>query len=172
VDVILGPEMRSTGEVMGVDRTFGLAYMKSQLAAGQVLPKTGRVFISINDENKGPLLPTARLFHQAGFEILATRGTAAFFGKNGIPAREVHKVSGHRPHVVDHLKNGGIDLVVNIMEGKRTVQDSMAIRQTALLYNVPYVTTAAGAMAAVQAIRELSGQGLNVKSIQEYYGAR
>jgi carbamoyl-phosphate synthase large subunit len=171
VDVLLGPEMRSTGEVMGVDATFGRAFMKSQLAAGQVLPLSGRVFISINDENKGPLLPAARLFHEAGFEILATKGTAAYFTAKGIPARVVRKVSEHRPHVVDHLKNGEIDLVVNIMEGKRTVQDSMAIRQTALLYNVPYVTTAAGAMAVIQAIRELAGQGLSVKSIQEYYGA-
>jgi carbamoyl-phosphate synthase large subunit len=156
---------------MGVDATFGRAFMKSQLAASQVLPVSGKVFISINDENKGPLLPAARLFHEAGFEILATKGTAAYFTANGIPARVVRKVSEHRPHVVDHLKNGEIDMVVNIMEGKRTVQDSMAIRQTALLYNVPYVTTAAGAMAAVQAIRELAGQGLSVKSIQEYYGA-
>jgi len=171
VDVLLGPEMRSTGEVMGVDASFGLAFMKSQLAAGQVLPSSGKVFISINDDNKGPLLPAAGLFHEAGFEILATKGTAAYFNANGIPAREVRKVSEHRPHVVDHIKNGEIDMVVNIMEGKRTVQDSMAIRQTALLYNVPYVTTAAGAMAAVQAIRELSGKGLGVKSIQEYYGA-
>jgi carbamoyl-phosphate synthase large subunit len=170
VDVLLGPEMRSTGEVMGVDASFGLAFMKSQLAAGQVLPSAGKVFISINDDNKGPLLPAARLFHEAGFEILATKGTAAYFNAKGIPAREVRKVSEHRPHVVDHIKNGEIDMVVNIMEGKRTVQDSMAIRQTALLYNVPYVTTAAGAMAAVQAIRELAGQGLGVKSIQEYYG--
>ncbi|NDY58027.1 carbamoyl-phosphate synthase large subunit [Desulfovibrio sulfodismutans] len=171
VDVLLGPEMRSTGEVMGVDASFGQAFMKSQLAAGQVLPSSGKVFISINDENKGPLLPAAELFHEAGFEILATKGTAAYFNAKGIPAREVRKVSEHRPHVVDHIKNGDIAMVVNIMEGKRTVRDSMAIRQTALLYNVPYVTTAAGAMAAIQAIRELCGQGLGVKSIQEYYGA-
>ncbi len=171
VDVLLGPEMRSTGEVMGVDESVGLAFMKSQLGAGQNLPLAGTVFISVSDDTKEDILPAARVLHEIGFKIMATKGTAAFLDGHGIAVTPVMKVFEGRPHVVDHMKNRDIDLVLNIVSDKRTVRDSQIIRQTALLYGIPYTTTAAGAKALAQAIRELKGSGLTVKSLQEYYGA-
>jgi len=170
VDVLLGPEMRSTGEVMGVDASVGLAFMKSQLGAGQKLPLAGTVFITVADESKADVLPAARILGSLGFTIVATKGTAAYLGEQGIAVTPVKKVSEGRPDVVDHMKNREIDLVINIVSDKRTVRDSMIIRQTALLYGIPYATTAAGAQAMAQAIREREGQGLSVKSLQEYYG--
>ncbi|MGE4535874.1 MAG: carbamoyl-phosphate synthase large subunit [Desulfovibrio sp.] len=170
VDVLLGPEMRSTGEVMGVDASVGLAFMKSQLGAGQNLPLSGTVFISVADGAKDDVLPAARILSQVGFRIMATKGTAAYLEGKGIAVTPVMKVFEGRPHVVDHMKNREIDLVINLVSDKRTVRDSMVIRQTALLYGIPYTTTAAGAKAMAQAIREMGGgQGLTVKSLQEYY---
>ncbi|MGD9608975.1 MAG: carbamoyl-phosphate synthase large subunit [Desulfovibrionaceae bacterium] len=170
VDVLLGPEMRSTGEVMGVDTSVGLAFMKSQLGAGQKLPLAGTVFITVADESKADVLPAARILGSLGFTIVATKGTAAYLSEQGIAVTPVKKVSEGRPDVVDHMKNREIDLVINIVSDKRTVRDSMIIRQTALLYGIPYATTAAGAQAMAQAIREREGTGLSVKSLQEYYG--
>jgi carbamoyl-phosphate synthase large subunit len=170
VDVLLGPEMRSTGEVMGVDASVGLAFMKSQLGAGQKLPLAGTVFITVADESKVDVLPAARILGSLGFTIVATKGTAAYLSEQGIAVTPVKKVSEGRPDVVDHMKNREIDLVINIVSDKRTVRDSMIIRQTALLYGIPYATTAAGAQAMAQAIREREGTGLSVKSLQEYYG--
>jgi carbamoyl-phosphate synthase large subunit len=171
VDVLLGPEMRSTGEVMGVDESVGLAFMKSQLGAGQKLPLSGTVFISVAEGAKDEVLPAAKILGELGFRILATKGTAAYLEERGIAVTPVLKVFEGRPHVVDHMKNREIDLVINIVSDKRTVRDSMIIRQTALLYGIPYTTTAAGATAMAQAIREREGAGLTVKSLQEYYGA-
>ncbi|MEA4856989.1 carbamoyl-phosphate synthase large subunit, partial [Solidesulfovibrio sp.] len=171
VDVLLGPEMRSTGEVMGIDASVGLAFMKSQLGAGQKLPLAGTVFISVADGAKDDVLPAAQILGEVGFRILATKGTAAYLESKGIPVTPVMKVFEGRPHVVDHMKNREIHLVVNLVSDKRTVRDSLVIRQTALLYGIPYATTAAGAKAMAQAIREMTGQGLTVKSLQEYYGA-
>ncbi len=171
VDVLLGPEMRSTGEVMGIDTSVGLAFMKSQLGAGQNLPLAGTVFISVADGAKDDVLPAARILSEVGIRIMATKGTAAYLSDKGIAVTPVMKVFEGRPHVVDHMKNREIDLVINLVSDKRTVRDSMVIRQTALLYGIPYTTTAAGAKAMAQAIREMQGTGLTVKSIQEYYGA-
>ena len=171
VDVLLGPEMRSTGEVMGVDASVGLAFMKSQLGASQKLPLSGTVFISVAEGAKEGVLPAAQILGELGFRIMATKGTAAYLASQGVTVTEVMKVFEGRPHVVDHMKNREIDLVINIVSDKRTVRDSLVIRQTALLYGIPYATTAAGATAMAQAIREREGTGLSVKSLQEYYGA-
>ncbi|MBI4804155.1 MAG: carbamoyl-phosphate synthase large subunit [Desulfovibrio sp.] len=169
VDVLLGPEMRSTGEVMGVDTSFGLAFMKSQLAAGQRLPMSGTVFLSVNDSDKQAILPAARMFAEIGFKIVATGGTAQVLNDNGIKAEKVLKVYEGRPNAADMVINGDIQLMINTVSGKKTVQDSSQLRQTTLLYGVPYTTTVAGAKAMAQAIKELTGTGLDVKSLQEYY---
>ncbi|MEF2146063.1 MAG: carbamoyl-phosphate synthase large subunit [Desulfovibrionaceae bacterium] len=173
VDVLLGPEMRSTGEVMGLDESFGLAFMKSQLAAGQILPTEGTVFVAVNDWDKPLVLPVVAQFQKMGFHILATRGTATYLYDNGIRDVEpVLKVYEGRPNVLDHIKNKKIGLVINTVSGRKTVHDSKDIRQAALVYNVPYVTTVAGAKATVQAIDELRSTGLQVKCLQEYYGGQ
>jgi carbamoyl-phosphate synthase large subunit len=169
VDVLLGPEMRSTGEVMGIDDSFGLAFMKSQLAAGQRLPESGTVFISVNDTDKAEILSAAQTFQQLGFRIMATQGTAAHLQEHGVHTQQVFKVHEGRPHVVDHIKNKAIDLVVNTSSGKKTIRDSSSIRQTTLLYGIPYTTTVAGAKAMAQAVQELKGRGMEVKSLQEYH---
>ncbi len=169
VDILLGPEMRSTGEVMGVDESVGLAFMKSQLGAGQRLPEGGSVFISVNDRDKASLADVAKAFADLGFNILATKGTAAQIKSLGIDAKHVFKVHEARPHVVDLIKNKEIDLVINTASGKKTVEDSSLLRQTTLLYGIPYTTTIAGAKAMALAIKESQGVGLDVKSIQEYY---
>jgi len=171
VDVILGPEMRSTGEVMGIDESFGLAYMKAQLAAGQKLPTSGTVFISVNDWDKNKIVLCAKDFTSLGFRVMATGGTATYLEERGVEVVRVHKVhEGQRPHVVDQIKNGEIDLVINTPSGKKTVGDSKMLRQTTLMYNIPYSTTVAGARAVVQAIHELRESGQQVKSIQAYHG--
>jgi len=171
VDVLLGPEMRSTGEVMGIDPSFGLAYMKAQLAAGQQLPTEGTVFISVNDWDKSKLVLAIKDFEAMGFRIMATGGTADYFMEKGVTVTKVHKVhEGQRPHVVDHIKNGEIDLVINTPSGKKTVGDAKMIRQNTLLYNIPYTTTVSGARAVAQAIHELKETGLTVESLQKYYG--
>ncbi|MGE4293286.1 MAG: carbamoyl-phosphate synthase large subunit [Desulfovibrio sp.] len=173
VDVILGPEMRSTGEVMGIDTSFGLAFMKSQLAAGQVLPREGTVFVAVNDWDKPLILPVVREFQEMGFRVIATRGTATYLYDNGVRKVDpVLKVYEGRPNVLDHIKNKEISLVINTVSGRKTVHDSKDIRQAALMYNVPYVTTLAGAKATVQAIAEVRNTGLQVQCLQEYYGNR
>jgi len=169
VDVLLGPEMRSTGEVMGIDENVGLAYMKSQLGAGHFLPSKGTVFISVNDRDKKESVFAAKIFNEIGFKIMATRGTANFLEKHNIPVQVVNKVYEGRPNVIDHIKNGEIDLVINTSSGKKTVQDSSSLRQATLLYQIPYTTTIAGAKAIAMAIKEKSTCGLEVQSIQEYY---
>jgi carbamoyl-phosphate synthase large subunit len=170
VDVLLGPEMRSTGEVMGIDGTFGLAFMKSQIAAGQNLPREGTVFFSVNDGDKEGVVPAARAFAELGFRIVATRGTAAFLESRGVKAEPVLKVREGRPNIVDHIKNREIHLVINTASGKRTIHDSAIIRQTTLLHGIPYTTTVAGARAMAHAVRERAAAGLGVKSLQEYFG--
>jgi len=170
VDILLGPEMRSTGEVMGIDQSFGLAFMKGQLAAGQRLPGSGTVFISVNDRDKAVITPVAKAFADLGFKIVATGGTADHLAEGGVAVTRVFKVQEGRPNVVDLIKNKAIDLLVNTPSGKRTVNDSKEIRQTALLYGVPYTTTVAGAAAMAQAILEERGAGLGVTCLQDYYG--
>ncbi len=169
VDVLLGPEMRSTGEVMGIAPTFEEAFLKGQLGAGQILPRGGTVFISVNDRDKGQVVDVARLYHELGFDIVATSGTAALLNEHGIPATRVFKVYEGRPNVVDMIKNNQIALVLNTASGKRTARDSKALRQAALHYGVPYSTTLSGARAMSQAIQTLQHHDVGVKSLQEYY---
>jgi carbamoyl-phosphate synthase large subunit len=170
VDTLLGPEMRSTGEVMGLDTSFGLAYVKSQIAAGQKLPGQGTVFISVNDGDKPHMVEPARVFSQLGLRLVATKGTADFFAEYGIEAEIVNKVYEGRPNAIDLIKNKKVDLVINTSSGKLTIRDSSSLRQATILYNLPYTTTLAGAKAMAQAMREMQGQGMNVRSLQEYYG--
>jgi carbamoyl-phosphate synthase large subunit len=148
VDTILGPEMKSTGEVMGVGETFGEAFIKSQLAAGVKLPRSGRVFISLKNSDKPRAVEIARTLVRLGFELVATRGTAAALAAAGVPVSAVNKVAEGRPHIVDMLKNDEIALVVNTVEEKRSaIQDSYAIRRAALTDQVPTITTISGARA-------------------------
>jgi len=169
VDTILGPEMKSTGEVMGLDESFGLAYAKSQLAAGQMLPRSGTVFISVRDRDKKATAGAAARFAALGFSLSATRNTARYFRDLGLEVETVNKVHEGRPHVIDLMKNGQIALIINTAMGRRTVIDSISLRRTALLYKVPYVTTVAGAYATVEACAALIEQKLGVKTLQEYY---
>jgi carbamoyl-phosphate synthase large subunit len=170
VDTLLGPEMRSTGEVMGMDASFGLAYIKSQLAAGQKLPMQGTVFISVNDRDKAQIVEPARTFSSLGLRLVATQGTADYLAQHGISADTVNKVYEGQPNAIDLIKNKDIDLVINTSSGKLTIQDSSSLRQATILYNLPYTTTLAGAKAMAQAMRELQGRGMDVRSLQEYYG--
>ncbi|MDW4549576.1 carbamoyl-phosphate synthase large subunit [Defluviimonas sp. D31] len=170
VDTILGPEMRSTGEVMGWDRTFALAFLKAQLGAGTNLPEAGRVFISIKDMDKTQeMAAAARDLVSMGFEIIATRGTAAFLAENGIDSETVNKVYEGRQegklHIVDRLKNGEVALLFNTTEGSQAIEDSRSIRAVALYDKIPYYTTAAGSISAVQAIKA-RGEGIGVRTLQ------
>ncbi|MGD2127348.1 MAG: carbamoyl-phosphate synthase large subunit, partial [Desulfobacteraceae bacterium] len=169
VDTLLGPEMKSTGEVMGIDQTFGLAFSKSQLAAGQKLPLSGTVFISVKDEDKMGILNTAFLFYDLGFKIVATRGTSAYLSEHGIVNVRVKKVREGRPHIVDMMKNGEIDLVVNTTSSKKAVSESYSIRRTAVSLDIPYTTTVAGARATVLAVKSMIEEDLDVRTIQEYH---
>ena len=171
VDTVLGPEMRSTGEVMGLDTNFALAFAKSQLGGGTVLPETGTAFISVRENDKQrAILPTQSLLNM-GFKVIATRGTAAFLAEQGLDVAPINKVLEGRPHIVDAMKNGDVQLVVNTTEGEKSLADSKSIRRTALIMKIPYYTTMAGAEAAVAAIRALSAQNLGVRSLQDYAGA-
>jgi len=169
VDTLLGPEMKSTGEVMGIDTSFGAAYAKAQLGAGQNLPLCGTVFISIKDSDKKSALPVAALFHRMGFEIVATGGTHAFLESQGISSAVVNKVSLGRPHVVDSIKNGKIQFIINTGLGDTSRRDGYLIRRAAIRFNIPYTTTIAGAMAMGKGISALKEQSLSVKPIQEYH---
>ncbi|MBN9526687.1 MAG: carbamoyl-phosphate synthase large subunit [Alphaproteobacteria bacterium] len=169
VDSLLGPEMKSTGEVMGLDRDFAHAFAKAQIAAGNHLPVAGTVFISVRESDKAGLVDAARALNAMGFKILATTGTAAHFRAAGIEdVRVVKKVMEGRPHVVDEMKNGGVDLVFNTSESGQSIRDSFAIRRTALMNKVPYFTTAAGMKAAVKAIAALKEGSLEVAPLQAY----
>jgi carbamoyl-phosphate synthase large subunit len=169
VDIILGPEMKSTGEVMGIDHDFGTAFAKAQLAAGTVLPLAGSVFISVRDGDKPALVDAARRLVAMGFEVVATAGTARFFEEHGIGVKRVNKVMEGRPHVVDAMKNGTINLVFNTSEGAASIRDSFDLRRTALMNKIPYFTTIAGAKAAVRAIEALRAGSLAVTPLQAYF---
>ncbi|MDH3383869.1 MAG: carbamoyl-phosphate synthase large subunit, partial [Deltaproteobacteria bacterium] len=172
VDTILGPEMKSTGEVMGIDDKFGSAFAKSQIAAGMMLPTGGKVFLSVRDADKAGMLGPARMLHECGFLVAATSGTAEFLTRNGIPAEPILKINEGRPHVADLIKNGEIALVINTPLGAQSKADSYYIRRTALVYNIPYVTTLAAAKAVAHAILHLNEEDLSVRSLQEYHGVR
>ncbi len=169
VDIILGPEMRSTGEVMGIAPNLEEAFMKSQKGSGQILPKSGKVFISVNDNDKPELPELVRLLKTEGFEILATRGTAKFLAPFNIEVTTVLKVYEGRPNIVDMIKNGEIALVINTVAEGKTVLDSKSIREATLHYGVPYTTTIAGAKIIARAIADKENQEIKVKSLQEYY---
>ncbi|MDZ4342368.1 MAG: carbamoyl-phosphate synthase large subunit, partial [Candidatus Binatia bacterium] len=168
VDTILGPEMKSTGEVMGIDSYFGLAYAKAQLSSGMRLPKTGRVFISVRDDDKMAATVIAERLYRIGFEIVATRGTARYFEERKIPTEVVKKIQEGSPHIGDRIKNGDIAVVINTPEDARSQADSYAIRRQALDYQVPYFTTMAGADAAAEGIEYLKQGEFEVKPLQEY----
>ncbi|MCJ2137867.1 carbamoyl-phosphate synthase large subunit [Methylobacterium sp. J-026] len=171
VDVLLGPEMRSTGEVIGLDTSFGVAFAKSQLGSGTQVPKAGAVFVSVRDADKVRILPTMKLLSDLGFSILATGGTQRFLVENAVPAERINKVLEGRPHVVDAIKNGGIQLVLNTTEGAGALSDSRSLRRAALLHKVPYYTTLAGAMAAAEGIKAYLEGDLKVRALQEYFAA-
>ena len=169
VDPVLGPEMRSTGEVMGLDQNFEAAFAKSQIACGVTLPTCGSVFISVKNADKPALVPVARDLIELGFAIVATGGTADYLQAQGIALTRVNKVAEGRPHIVDAMKNGEVQLVFNTTEGAQSFRDSYSIRRTALTQNIPYYTTVSGARASVQAIRRLkSGAPLGVRALQAY----
>jgi carbamoyl-phosphate synthase large subunit len=170
VDTLLGPEMRSTGEVMGIDEDFAIAFAKAQNSIGLKLPATGTVFISVRDEDKLGLVTIAKDLAKLGFKLLATSGTQRFISKYDILVEPVSKVSDGRPNIVDYIKNGEIDMVINTPEGKHSHKDSYWLRRSALMYNVPYFTTLSGAAAAVAAIKAMLKKQLGVKSLQEYHG--
>ncbi len=168
-EISLGPEMRSTGEVMGIASTFGLAFAKAQLGAGQNLPTKGRVFVSVTDAHKQEVVPIAQNLYQLGFELVATRGTANTVLAAGIPIAVVNKVSEGRPNLIDRIKNGEIQLVINIPSGRTAHVDDQEIRRAAVHYNIPVVTTLSGAKATAAAIPSLQQGHLGVNSLQEYH---
>lgn len=169
VDVILGPEMKSTGEVMGIDEDFGLAYAKAQMSAMGKIPLSGKVFISVKDKDKAHVFPIAKEFIDLGFTIIATRGTAKYLIEHGLNVEIVNKLQEGRPNVLDLIKNKQVSFIINTVFGKRAQRDSMYIRRGALHYKIPYTTTISGANAIVKAIRRLKEIPLKIKSIQEYH---
>jgi carbamoyl-phosphate synthase large subunit len=169
VDPVLGPEMRSTGEVLGMAPSFGLAYFKAEEAAQPPLPLQGTVLISVTDKEKTEILATARSFQSLGFRIVATKGTQAYLAANGVAAEAINKMHEGRPHIVDAMTNGKIQLIVNTPIGKRGSQDDSYIRKAAVKHKIPYLTTTAAARAAVQGIAESRVGRAKVKSLQEYH---
>jgi carbamoyl-phosphate synthase large subunit len=169
VDPVLSPEMKSTGEVMGIDTNFAIAFAKAELGAGTVLPKSGTVFVSVKESDKAVILPAARQLAGQGFNIVATDGTAAFLTANGVAVERVNKVAQGRPHIVDKMKDGAIDLVFNTTEGWQSLKDSQPIRAAALVQKIPHFTTAAASVEAAQAIVALDNHDLEVRPLQSYY---
>ncbi len=170
VDILLGPEMRSTGEVMGIDKNMGLAFAKSQVAAGSRIPESGAVFLSLNDRDKAQMGTIAQDLVDLGFTIFATQGTAATLEAQGIHAELVHKIGEGRPHVVDRIINGDVHWIINTPLGMESKADERSIRRTAIEHNLPIMTTLAAARAAIQGIRALRDGELDVRSLQEYHG--
>ncbi|MGD0231294.1 MAG: carbamoyl-phosphate synthase large subunit, partial [Syntrophorhabdales bacterium] len=170
VDTILGPEMKSTGEVMGIDANFGAAFWKAQLGAGQNLPFDGNVFLSVKNQDKRNVAFIAKKLSDLGFKIYATRGTGKILANSGIDTTLVNKVSEGRPHVVDMIKNGEIHLIINTPSGRKPKNDEVLIRAGAVQYKIPYTTTISGAQAVVNAIETMKKGDLRVKPLQDYYG--
>ena len=169
VDTILGPEMKSTGEVMGTDDSFGKAYVKAQISAGSILPKAGVAFISVNQHDKKFIAKIAADLVSMGFSVIATRGTAQVLRNAGVPVETVYKVNEGRPHISDYVKSGKVDLLINTPLGKESFFDERAIRRAAIHYRIPCITTIPGAIAAVAGIRALQRETLDVRSLQEYH---
>jgi carbamoyl-phosphate synthase large subunit len=170
VDPVLSPEMKSTGEVMGIDRDFPTAFAKSQLGAGTLLPDGGVAFVSVKDSDKPVILPAVKTLVELGFTIVATGGTHRYLADAGVPVETVNKVAEGRPHIVDRIIDGDISLIFNTTEGWQSLKDSQSIRRSALTSKVPYFTTAAASLAAAEAIAALRGAKLEVRSLQAYYG--
>jgi carbamoyl-phosphate synthase large subunit len=168
-DILLSPEMRSTGEVMGLDADLGIAYAKSQMAAYAPLPLGGRVFISVSDVHKDAAVEVARQFADLGFEIVSTSGTASVLEKGGLQVRRIFKLSEGRPNAIDLLKNKEIHLVINTPSGQAPRADEVKIRTTAVYTNTPIMTTLSGARAAALGIAALKKSGYDVKTLQEYH---
>jgi carbamoyl-phosphate synthase large subunit len=169
VDTILGPEMKSTGEVMGGAASFGTAFAKAQMGAGQRLPLDGTAFVSVNNDDKPNVLPVTRALIEAGFRLVATRGTAAYLRAHGIAAEVVYKINEGRPHVGDRILNGEIALVINTPLGRESFFDDRAVRRVAMMHGVPCITTLTGASAAVAAITALKQEALEVRPLQDYH---
>jgi carbamoyl-phosphate synthase large subunit len=170
-DPVLGPEMKSTGEVMGIDRDFDIAFSKAMLGSGMILPQSGTAFVSVKDADKDHIVPAVEKMIELGFAIIATGGTAAHLQAKGLPVERVNKVAQGRPHIVDKLLDGDVALVFNTTEGWQSLKDSQAIRATALARKVPYFTTAAASLAAARSIEAVRGHALEVASLQSYYSA-
>src|SRR5262249_46447702 len=168
-DILLGPEMKSTGEVMGISEDFGIAFAKSQSAAGYKIPTSGSVFISVNDFDKKGVLPLARDLKAMGFQILATRGTADYLTGHDVAAEPVYKVNEGRPNCVDLIKSGKIDIIFNTPLGRESFYDDGAIRKSATLHGVLVVTTLTAAAATVRAIEALRERALDIVSLQEIH---
>ncbi len=171
VDTVLGPETKSTGEVMGLDRDFNIAFAKSQLGGGTRVPNSGTVFVSVKDADKPRILDAVRLLAGLGFKVLATSGTQRYLAEQGVAADKINKVAEGRPHIVDAIKNGEVQLVFNTTEGATALADSRSLRRAALLHKVPYYTTLSGAVAAAQGIRAYLGGDFEVCALQSYFGA-
>jgi carbamoyl-phosphate synthase large subunit len=171
-DPILGPEMRSTGEVMGIDNSYGMAYYKAQMSAFNRLPERGKVFVSVKDTAKSKVLNVVKKLIDLGFEVVATTGTYNYLRSNNIKVSHVQKVREGRPNIVDLIKNGEISFVINVPEGKKSRLDADSIRSCIIRYNIPYVTTIEAAYASVEGISAHKARGLEVKSLQEYYKSR
>jgi carbamoyl-phosphate synthase large subunit len=169
VDTILGPEMKSTGEVMGAAATFGSAFAKAQLAAGQRIPERGCAFISVNNDDKPNVVAVARDLASLGFSLVATRGTAAYLRAHGLAVEVVYKINEGRPHVGDRILNGDINLVINTPLGRESFFDDRAVRRAAMHHAVPCITTLTGAAATVSAIRALRSEALDVRPLQDYH---
>jgi carbamoyl-phosphate synthase large subunit len=168
-DPVLSPEMKSTGEVMGIDSNFNLAFAKAQLGAGDRLPTTGRVFVSVKDSDKPRILDAVRQLTGWGWQVIATGGTADYLAAHGIEVERVNKVAEGRPHIVDRIKDGDVQLIFNTTEGWQSLQDSQSIRASALAADIAYYTTAAASDASTQAIGALRSHSLEVKPLQDYY---
>ncbi len=169
VDTILGPEMRSTGEVMGVSSTFGLAFAKAQLAAGQRLPRKGAIFMSVSDHDKRQVASAAKELAAAGLRIIATRGTAAALRQAGVEVEAVYKVNEGRPNIVDLVKTGKVDMVINTPLGRESFYDEKSIRRAAIRYNIPCITTLSAASAAARGIRAMGGHAAEVAALQDLH---
>jgi carbamoyl-phosphate synthase large subunit len=168
VDTLLGPEMKSTGEVMGIDDNLGLAIVKSHLAAGSKVPSSGNVFISVRDNDKAAVLSVAEALVELEFSIYATTATAAYLKEAGVPCELINKISQGRPHILDKVQDGQISWIINTSLGRRTTEDSYLIRRAALDYHIPYTTTVSGAAALVKGIRELKENELVVHPVQYF----
>ena len=168
VDILLGPEMKSTGEVMGIDQSFGMAFAKAQLSIGIILPAKGSVFISVKDVDKPDALMIAKEFSELGYYIVATKGTAQYLNDHNLKAVPINKVKEGSPHIVENIENGDIQYVVNTTFGEQSIKDSFSLRRASLNTNIPYYTTIAGSFALLKALRALKDNNMKVTSLQEY----